>query len=133
VEEKEEIDYGNETVTQEKLGEFWSKYVENIQSNSGGFTASVISTCQPQLQEDQTTIHTIFRTETNQIEFIRLSEDLLKYLKANLRNNHLKFTWEINQEKAKKILFTDREKFDYLIEKHPQLKDWENKLGLEFR
>ena len=133
VEAEAEIDYGNEPVSQEQLEQFWDKYVTDVRSSSGGFSASVISTCQPTLQDDHVTIHTIFRTETNQIEFIRLSDDFLKYLKSNLKNNHLKFTWEINQEKAKKILFSDREKFEYLVEKYPELRDWENKLGLEFR
>jgi len=83
------------------------------------------------LLEDQTTVHLVFRNETNRKGFLRLSEDLLTHLKSELQNNNILFSMEVNKSKAKKVLYSNRDKFDHFSEKYPKLKDWENKLGLE--
>lgn len=90
-----------------------------------------MANCLPTINKDNKTVHLIFRTGTNQTEFTRLSEELLIFLKTNLKNNHIKFESEVNKEKAKKVLYSNRDKFDHFMEKYPELKDWENKLGLD--
>jgi DNA polymerase-3 subunit gamma/tau len=89
--------------------------------------------CEPQLQPDGKTIHVIFRNETNELEFGKMSLDLLEHLKSSLKNNDLEFTTEVSIEKAKKVLYTNRDKFDHYAEKQPKLLDWATRLGLELK
>lgn len=128
---QEIIDYGSETFSQEHLTKYWDIYAAKTKQLTGGFSGSVLTNCNPKLNPDQKTIHVIFRTDTNQTEFLRLSDDLLIYLKSELKNNNIVFDTEVNKEKAKKILYSNRDKFDHYSEQFPNLKDWENKLGLE--
>ena len=133
--EKEDvsISHGNESFTKETLLAIWNTYVQQMKLTSGGFTSSILVNCEPILKEDNQTIHLIFRNETNEIEFNKLSLDLLEHLKFELKNDHINFTTEVNKAKAKKTLYTNREKFDHLAEKHPELNDWLHKLGLELK
>ena len=99
----------------------------------GGFSASVLANCEPKLLDDSKTVHLVFRNETNEIEFGKLSSSLLEHLKSNLRNNHIEFSTEVSKEKAKKILYTNQDKFTHFAESFPKLLEWETKLGLELK
>lgn len=125
--------YGDEVVSEEKIIHFWKEYYDQMKNSLGGFSSSIIGNCDPKLSEDQKTIHLIFRNETNEMEFNKMSLGILEYLKSNLKNNHLSFTTEISKEKAKKMLYTNRDKFNHFAEKHPKLLEWESKLGLELK
>jgi DNA polymerase-3 subunit gamma/tau len=135
VEAKEEvvIYYGDAPFTSDDLISKWNVYSSNMKQTVGGFSASVLAGCEPILLDDQKTIHLVFRNETNEIEFIRLSLDLIEYLKSELKNNHINFTTEVNEQKAKKVLYTNKDKFDHFSEKYPQLIDWAEKFKLELK
>lgn len=125
--------YGDEPFSAEDLISKWKTYSTRMKETVGGFSASVLSGCEPQLLEDKKTVHIVFRNETNEIEFIRLSLDLIDFLKSELRNNHINFTTEVNKQKAKKVLYTNKDKFDHFSEKYPELVDWADKLKLELK
>ncbi len=135
VTEKEHVNiyHGDETVVIEKITILWKQYYSEMKSKLGGFSSSIIGNCEPILLEDKKTIHLIFRNETNEMEFNKMSLKILEFLKSNLKNNHLSFTTEVSMEKAKKILYTNRDKFDHFVEQHPKLLEWEQKLGLELK
>lgn len=134
-EEKEKVAkyYGDEPFTLDHLKAKWNIYTDRVKEISGGFSASVLSGCEPQILEDQKTIHLVFRNETNELEFTRLSLDLIEFLKEELKNNHINFQTEVNKQKAKKVLYTNKDKFDHFTEKYPQLNDWADKLKLELK
>lgn len=127
------VNYGNEPIQPNILTEKWEAYASKIKQTSGGFSSSILVNCEPQLKEDNKTIHIIFRNETNELEFTKMSSDLLNYLKSNLNNNNIEFTTEVNQVKAKKVLYTNRDKFDHLTKTEPKLLEWATKLGLELK
>lgn len=133
VQEQTVVYYGDEVVSEEKIIHFWKEYYNQMKNTLGGFSSSIIGNCDPQLLEDQKTIHLIFRNETNEMEFNKMSLGILEHLKSHLKNNHLSFTTEISKEKAKKMLYTNRDKFNHFAEKHPKLLEWESKLGLELK
>jgi hypothetical protein len=62
-----------------------------------------------------------------------MSSNLLDYLKTHLKNNHIAFSTQVSIEKAKKLLYTNKDKFIHLSKTHPKLVDWEQKLGLELK
>lgn len=63
--------------------------------------------------------------------FEKIRGELLKHLRTALKNDHISLqsvVVELNQEK---MLYTDREKFEFLKKKYPALKDLQEKLGLD--
>ena len=61
-----------------------------------------------------------------------IKSELTGYLRERLQNNTLQVMGELPTEgEEKKIIYTNREKFDFLVEKNPMLKELKDRLGLD--
>jgi DNA polymerase-3 subunit gamma/tau len=60
-----------------------------------------------------------------------LKADLVSYLRAKNNNSTLQVEGEMQQNNIKRKAYTNKEKFDYLLEKNPLLKELQEKLGLD--
>jgi hypothetical protein len=60
-----------------------------------------------------------------------IKSDLSAYLRERLRNNTIQIMGELQSSDEKKVIYTNREKFDYLAEKNPLLKELKDRLGLD--
>lgn len=64
--------------------------------------------------------------------FEELKTDLLFFLRQNLSNGDVKITAEVKQQtNDAKRLYTDKDKLEFLIEKHPIIQDFKDKFGLD--
>lgn len=74
-------------------------------------------------------------TLTNPIEepiLNSVKQDLLSYLRDKLGNNSLQVEGHMQeQQQGKRIAYTNKEKFEHLVEKNPLLKELKEKLGLD--
>jgi DNA polymerase-3 subunit gamma/tau len=57
--------------------------------------------------------------------------ELITYLREKLQNNSIQVVGELASSDDKKIIYTNREKFDYLVEKNPMLKELKDRLNLD--
>lgn len=57
--------------------------------------------------------------------------DLIAYLRTNLKNNTILVAGELKESEEKQMLYTPRDKFEYLLEKNPLLKAMRERLGLD--
>jgi len=60
-----------------------------------------------------------------------LKSDLLAFLREHINNSTLQVEGEMQQTNVKRKAYTNKEKFEYLLEKNPLLKDLQEKLGLD--
>jgi DNA polymerase-3 subunit gamma/tau len=60
-----------------------------------------------------------------------LKSDLLTFLREKLNNSAIQLAGELHTDDEKKVLYTNRDKFDHLVEKNPSLKDLKERLGLD--
>lgn len=60
-----------------------------------------------------------------------MKSDLVGYLREKLNNNTLQVEGEMQQNNTKRKAYTNKEKFDYLVEKNPFLRELQEKLGLD--
>ncbi|HEX5168581.1 MAG TPA: hypothetical protein VFW11_05365 [Cyclobacteriaceae bacterium] len=60
-----------------------------------------------------------------------IKSDLTGYLREKLQNFSITVTGELIEGETKKMLYTNREKLDYLMEKNPILKEMKERLGLD--
>lgn len=60
-----------------------------------------------------------------------LRSDLVTYLRTQLGNQNIQVAGEMRNVEEQGILYTNREKFEYLEKKNPHLKELKNRLGLE--
>lgn len=62
----------------------------------------------------------------------RFKGELMKYLRQSLKNSNLKLSYSMLQENEKKMIpYTPQEKFLYLAEKQPILKEIQQRLMLD--
>jgi DNA polymerase III subunit gamma/tau len=81
------------------------------------------------LQED-----TILLKLDNQMQQSHLGDfkfELLEFLRKNLKNSQIQLKAEVAVQDKKRMVYTNREKFEYLAEKHPLLHELKNELGLD--
>ncbi|MFZ6014236.1 MAG: hypothetical protein ACOYXT_28095 [Bacteroidota bacterium] len=57
--------------------------------------------------------------------------ELATFLREKLKNNSIQVTGQLQSSEEKKLIYTNREKFDYLAEKNPILKELKDRLGLD--
>ncbi len=57
--------------------------------------------------------------------------ELTAFLREKLRNNFIQITGHLQTGEEKKVMYTNREKFDFLADKNPILKELKDRLGLD--
>jgi DNA polymerase-3 subunit gamma/tau len=60
-----------------------------------------------------------------------IKADLVSFLRERINNSTLQVEGEMQQNNTKRKAYTNKEKFDYLAEKNPLLKQLQEKLGLD--
>jgi DNA polymerase-3 subunit gamma/tau len=78
--------------------------------------------------------HTIVLPLTNPVKLNILDKfrsDLLTYLKSTLDNRHIKLETTLLKEEQAYKPYTNKEKFDYMIQKKPVLQELKDRLGLD--
>jgi DNA polymerase-3 subunit gamma/tau len=60
-----------------------------------------------------------------------VKSDLVSYLREKINNGTLQVEGDMQQNNTKRKAYTNKEKFDYLVEKNPLLKELQEKLGLD--
>jgi DNA polymerase-3 subunit gamma/tau len=60
-----------------------------------------------------------------------MKADLVGYLREKLNNSTLQVEGEMQLHNTKRKAYTNKEKFDYLVEKNPYIKELQDKLGLD--
>lgn len=61
----------------------------------------------------------------------RFRSDLISYLKRQLNNGKVTLETEVLKEDTKRMIYTNKDKFDYLAEKNPILNQLRERLGLD--
>lgn len=90
-----------------------------------------IANCTSELQDSGKLIIRV----SNQIQLDDIAgvkNEMVNYLKRELRNSTLDFTIEITRGSTSKRLYTDTDKFNYLCKKNPVLEQLKQKFSLDF-
>jgi hypothetical protein len=57
--------------------------------------------------------------------------ELTTFLREKLKNNFIQVSGQLTTSDDKKVIYTNRDKFDYLADKNPILKELKDRLGLD--
>jgi len=80
---------------------------------------------------DDTTIKLTLTNSVKEVILDKFRSDLMQHLKSNLRNGNITLVTDLLEEEAKKMIYTNKEKFDHLAEKNPLLLKLKDRLGLD--
>lgn len=115
-----------EPFTEAQLRQAWEAFAEQRKK----FQAEYQMLSQPyQLQENTIVVELLSPVHETMLNNIK--GEVTAFLREQLRNNTIQVTGQLHTGEAKKIIYTNREKFDYLVEKNPMLRELKDRLGLD--
>jgi DNA polymerase-3 subunit gamma/tau len=116
----------NEPFTAEQLHLVWTDFSEHRKK----YQAEYQLLSQPyEIRGSQIIIYLLSTVQETLLSNFR--SDLIAYLRTNLKNNTILVAGELKEAEEKQMLYTPRDKFDYLLEKNPLLQAMRDRLGLD--
>jgi DNA polymerase-3 subunit gamma/tau len=116
----------NEPFTPEQLRLVWLDFAEQRKK----FQAEYQLLIQPfEIRESNIIIQLLSTVQETMLN--NFKGDLITHLRDNLRNNSILVVGELREQEEKQMLYTPRDKFEYLLEKNPMLKKLRDRLGLD--
>jgi len=125
VEAVEEGD-AHEPFTPEQLHLVWRDFAEQRKK----FQAEYQLLIQPvEIRGSQIIVQLLSSVQETMLS--NFKSDLISYLRTHLKNNSILVIGELREAEERQMLYTTRDKFEYLIEKNPILKTLRDRLGLD--
>ena len=116
----------NESFTPEQLHVVWKDFAEQRKK----FQAEFHLLSQPiEIRGSHIIIRLLSMVQETMLN--NFKSDLIAYLRENLKNNSILVMGEMVEAEEKQMLYTPRDKFEYLVEKNPVLKKLRDRLGLD--
>lgn len=118
----------NTPFDEKMLSEAWLKFTETIPTEA--VLIKTMQLCMPRLVDKYTFEVTV--ENPDQIE--RLNDkapELLFFLKQQLQNSHITMQMRQSTREERKRVFSQLEKFEYMVKKNPKLLDLKDMFGLE--
>jgi len=116
----------DEPYTEAQLRAAWEAYAEQRKK----FQAEYQMLTQPyDLEGGVITVQLLSPVHETMLNNIKA--EITGFLRERLRNNSIQVTGRIQTSEDKKVIYTNREKFDFLVEKNPMLRELKDRLGLD--
>jgi hypothetical protein len=112
--------------TEEALRAAWMEFAETRKK----FQAEFQMLSQPYELRDKLIVVTLL-SPVHETMLNGIKSELSAYIREKLKNNLLQVTGELKSSDERKVIYTAREKFEYLAEKNPLLKELKDRLGLD--
>lgn len=118
----------SDNFNQEKLDEVWTVHLDSLKSTLPGFTSALLK-YKPELKEN---FQIEFKIDNKIIanDHINIS-DLQGHLKETLNNYRISLKPVVVENQTKNVAYTDKDKFEKMIQKNPDILNLKNKLDLE--
>lgn len=115
-----------EPFTEAQLREAWDIFSEQRKK----FQAEYQLLSQPYQLRDNIIIVELL-SPVHETMLSNIKSEITAFIREKLRNNAIQVTGQLLTGDEKKIIYTNREKFDYLVEKNPMLRELKDRLGLD--
>lgn len=126
---EEQIQIVNDEVSVDQLKKAWNNFALDLKKAGRDREYNTLNQ-EVVFNEDLSidlTLPNSFQTKT--IE--DLQQELLTHLRTILNNSKISLVTKVEKIENKKLIYTNSEKFEYLAEKYPNLKDLKTRLDLE--
>ena len=117
----------SEPFTEQQLRDAWMEFAEQRRKYQAEF--QMLS--QPyELRDGKLIVVTLLSpVHESMLDSIKL--ELGGFLRDKLKNSTIQISGQLTTSDDKKVIYTNRDKFDFLAEKNPILKEMKDRLGLD--
>jgi DNA polymerase-3 subunit gamma/tau len=116
----------NQPVSAEQVKKAWTEFAEARKSQVAEYH---LLNREFQFSNNQITIHLNNPIEEPLLSSIKGS--LVDFLRQQLNNTSINLTGVLREFQAKKVAYTNKDKFEHLAEKNPILNELKNRFGLD--
>jgi DNA polymerase-3 subunit gamma/tau len=113
--------------TQEQLQKAWNEFAEKRKP----YPAEYQMLTQTIELRDQYQVILHIHNPVQESMLVNVKSELAGYLRDKLKNTALNVIGELKEVDERKKIYSQREKFDYLVAKNPILKELKDRLGLD--
>ena len=119
---KEEKSSGtyNSKFDQKSLEQSWKKFQTKISKSGRKNLESILSISNPELKENNIVEYTL-TNNTSRLELNKNKNELIDFLKKDLKNDNISIEVKVNKLKEKKFIYTPTEKYDKLKKLNPNI------------
>ncbi len=115
--------------TQQQMITHWNAYTEIVKGQGKYNFLSHLTMNEPKLKDGM--IHLEFPNQTIKIEVERDKFELLTYMRKELQNYNVDLVIDVNELQVKRYAYTDKEKYEKLVKKNPNLEALRNAFELD--
>lgn len=112
--------------TEDQLRAAWMEFAEQRKK----FQAEFQMLSAPYELRDRQVVVTLL-SPVHETMLNNIKSEITSFLREKLQNTSLQVTGDLKGADEKKVIYTNREKFDYLADKNPVLKELKERLGLD--
>jgi DNA polymerase III, subunit gamma and tau len=117
--------------TQDQLSQAWEKFALRYKDNEPRMYSTL--TAQPPLLSDNFLVEFVLNNPLQEEEVQKLKPALVNFLSKELSNGKIDLLTKVSETpQGNKRFYTDKEKFDHLAEKNPNLLKFKQQFGLDF-
>ncbi len=116
----------NQPFTFEQLKKAWDEFADTRKKYRAEYQ---LLTQKIELHEHSVIVH--LHNPVQETLLNGLKTDITTFIRERVENYSIQVMGELQQADDKKVIYTNREKFDHLAEKNPNLKMLKEKLGLD--
>ena len=127
--ENSHLKIGTDPVTVEQLKKEWNVFTEKLRKEGRDREYNTLNQ-QVDFHEDLS-INLTLPNSFQSLTIEGLQQELLTHLRTVLNNSKIQLITEIEKIENKRLIYTNSEKFDYLAEKYPSLKELKKRLDLD--
>lgn len=121
-------DLKSESFTNEDLSKAWDGFIEIRRENG---SEQEVAFLKHQYVRNDNVVSIQIHNSILENTFDKLKVELQAHLRKALLNDSVRVELEKLESESKKMLYTNKEKFDHLAEKHPAIKLLQEKLSLD--
>ena len=116
-------------LTYDNLYQFWGEFAKKRKIERDSVTEELIFSRDFKLEGQ--TIHIALDNDLQKEALTAIRNELIQFLRERLETPALALDFPVNQQDAKKVAYTDKEKFAVMAEKNPHLLELQQLLGLD--
>jgi hypothetical protein len=116
----------NEPFTPEQLKAAWMTFAEKRKLYQAEYH---LLTQEYEVRDNQVIVQLYSPLQETMLNTMK--SDIATFLRDTLRNSSIQVVGQLLESSERKVIYTNREKFDHLAEKNPALRELRDRLGLD--
>ncbi|MFC6997236.1 DNA polymerase III subunit gamma/tau [Rufibacter roseus] len=118
------------TINEQRLRQLWQAYVNQVRNTDRTLEYTILNR-EWTFDAEKAEVHLHVENDVQVAEFNSFKPEFLMYLRQGLGHNRLQVHIDVVQQENGRKLYTTQDKYNYLSEMYPVLKDLKTRLGLD--